>query len=106
MSRTETVGTAYRELKGKFGLPEPSEIMKRSATNIRKSFGIPEPANTQRQPVQTPSYDPTERIERKRVLPQQPSRANVSPGTEAAPMSREEKMRQAVQQRRAYTRGR
>lgn len=106
MSEADVVGTAYRDLQAKgYALPDHGDILRRSAENIRREFGVT-PAPTPKPAPQPQSFDPAERIERKRVITPQPRRANISPGTEAAEMSREEKQRAAVQQMRAYRRGR
>lgn len=103
LSEAEVVGKAYRDLQGKgYTLPSHGDILKQSARSIRQGHGIRDPAPT----PQASQYDPTERVERKRVLIPQPRRANINPGAEAEPMSREDKMREAVRQRRAFTRGR
>jgi hypothetical protein len=106
MSEADVIGTAYRDLQAKgYALPDHGDILRRSAENIRREFGVT-PAPTPKPAPQPQSFDPAERIERKRVITPQPRRANISPGTEAAEMSREEKQRAAVQQMRAYRRGR
>lgn len=103
LSEADVVGKAYRDLLGKgHNLPSHGDILKQSAKSIREGLGFRDPAPT----PQVVSYDPAERVERKRVLTPQPRRANVAAGSEADEASREDRMREAVRQRKAYTRGR
>ena len=103
LSEADVVGKAYRDLlnQGRT-LPSHGDILKKSAKSIRQGLGLRDPAPT----PQVVSYDPAERVERKRVLTPQPRRANVAAGSEADTTNREDRMREAVRQRKAYTRGR
>lgn len=103
LSEADVVGKAYRDLlnQGRT-LPSHGEILKKSVKSIRQGLGLRDPAPT----PQVVSYDPAERVERKRVLTPQPRRANVAAGSEADTTNREDRMREAVRQRKAYTRGR
>lgn len=102
LSEVDVVAKAYRDLLGQgHKLPSHGDILMQSAKSIRQGLGIRDPAPT----PQVVTYDPAERVERKRVLTPQPRRANIPAGAEAE-ASREDKMREAVRARRSYTRGR
>lgn len=102
LSEVDVVAKAYRDLLGKgHNLPSHGDILRQSAKSIRQGLGIRDPAPT----PQVVTYDPAERVERKRVLTPQPRRANIPAGADAE-ASREDKMREAVRARRSYTRGR
>lgn len=102
LSEVDVVAKAYRDLLGQgHKLPSHGDILMQSAKSIRQGLGIRDTAPT----PQVVTYDPAERVERKRVLTPQPRRANIPAGAEAE-ASREDKMREAVRARRSYTRGR
>jgi len=103
LSEADVIGKAYRDLRGQgHKLPSHGDILKLSAKSIRQGLGLRDPAPT----PQVVSYDPAERVERKRVLTPQPRRATIASGSEADTTSREDRMREAVRQRKAFTRGR
>ena len=109
IDRETAIGATYRKLsEDGHKLPSHGDILERSAAEIRKVFGAPEKA-----PARTPSPEPrndnmAERIERKRVLTPQPRRATPpnSPAGDQQERSQADSRLKAVQQMRAYRRGR
>jgi len=105
------VSQAYRHLKTQgFTLPDQAALLRTAGERVITELGIPRAARQAAPPAQVAdsSQAVAERVERKQAMSPQPRRASILPqGEPSAPtMSKEQKDLRAVQQMRAFRRGR